>query len=199
MKRTIIVSLLVCVFTATATAQVAKYGIKSGIITSSTSILGKKIESTLYFDHYGANESIITEASTGQMAQSSLKMMIKNIGDTVYSASLSQKTGIKMPMPQKGINYLRLTPEDMKKYNMKDKGEEEVCGKKCQKYTMAIIQNNQTVKSTVWIWKGIPLKTITSIGLLHQTQVVTDIKENIDVKNEYLEFPEGITFSLPQQ
>ena len=59
---------------AFAQEQTAKYEINSGIVKTVMDMMGQKVESTLYFDNYGAQEATVTKMATpaGEMEVSTI-------------------------------------------------------------------------------------------------------------------------------
>lgn len=157
-----------------------KYGIKSGTITTVSEVMGQKIELKGYFDDYGNQQS--SKANSFGMEVST----IFRDGKT-YMVNHSAKQVQEMPV-QESVNYLDLTDEIVAKYKIKEAGTESVSGKDCVKYTMEVSQMGQTAKLTVSVWKGIPMKTVTSANGMDVTATVTEITEE-DVDASVFEIP----------
>ena len=174
-------------------AQEAKYEIKSAIIAKSVDMMGQKIDGTQYIDDYGVKESMILKMPMQGVPGAFLRMQTINKGDTVISANLELKTGNKVALPEKPVNYLKLTEEVREKYKIKELGQEEIIGKQCNKYSLEITQMGQQVLSTVWVWKGIVLKSVTSASGMSMTEEATDIQENVAIDEEYFVLPENVT------
>ena len=51
-----------------------------------------------------------------------------------------------------------------------------------------------TVTSTVWIWKGIALKTFSTVSGMTLTDLATEIQENAVIVPTIFMIPEGVTF-----
>lgn len=146
-----------------------KYGIKSGTITTVSEVMGQKIESKGYFDDYGNLQS--SKASTFGMEIST----ILRDGIT-YMVNHSAKQVQELPV-QESVNYLDLTDEIIAKYKIQEVGKETVAGKDCVKYTMEVSQMGQTIKLTVSVWNGIPMKTVTNANGTEMTATVTEVTE----------------------
>lgn len=194
MKKQILLTSLILLTSMFLSAQEAKYEFKSAIIKSEVSAFGQKIETTTYIDDYGKKESsetIVKMPGTDNKAKHLRTIMD---GASVINIDLDLKKAIRIPLPEKPINYLNLTPEIKEKFKMKESGTEDIAGKPCKKYALEVSQMEQTVEMKTCIWKGIPLKTESSSnGMVLMTQTVTDIQENVPVKAEIFTLPEGIT------
>ena len=182
MKRLVSLLSVLLVASTMLLAQDAskKYGIKSGIITTVSEVMGQKIESKGYFDDYGNLQS--SKTSTFGMEIST----ILRDGKT-YMVNHSAKQVQEMPT-QESINYLDLTDEIVAKYKIQEVGKEKVAGKDCVKYTMEVSQMGQTAKLTVSVWKGIPMKTVTSANGMDVTATVTEVTEK-EVDASVFEIP----------
>ena len=174
MKRilTLCAVLLVAV-TAMAQDGARKYGIKSGEFTTEMDMMGQKINATTYFDDYGAKQ--ITKTKMEMMGMS-MDMGTLQLGDKNYMINYGDKTVQEMPA-QESVNYMNLTPDMVKKYKVQEVGKETVGGKECIKYTAEISQMGQTAKTTVWVWQGIPMKSVIDAGGMGISQTVKNIKE----------------------
>ena len=182
MKRFITLFSILLVASSILMAQDAskKYGIKSGTITTVSEVMGQKIESKGYFDDYGNLQS--SKASTFGMEIST----ILRDGKT-YMVNHSAKQVQELPV-QESVNYLNLTDEVISKYKIQEVGNETVAGKDCVKYTMEVSQMGQTLKLTVSVWNGIPMKTVTNANGTDVTATVTEVTEE-DVDASMFEVP----------
>ena len=174
MKRffTLCAVLLVAV-TASAQNGAKKYGVKSGEFVTEMDMMGQKIAGTTYFDDYGAKQIAKTKV---EMMGMTMDMGTLQLGDKSYMINYGDKTVQEMPA-QESINYLNLTPEIVKKFKVQEVGKETVNGKECTKYTAEISQMGQTAKTTVWVWQGIPMKSVIDMGGMAMTQSVKEVKE----------------------
>lgn len=146
-----------------------KYGIKSGTITTVSEVMGQKIESKSYFDDYGALEASNTK--TFGMEISTISRDGK-----LYMVNKAAKQVQEMPA-QDNVNYLDLSDAIISKYKIQEVGNETVAGKDCVKYTMEVSQMGQTLKLTVSVWNGIPMKTVTNANGTEVTATVTKLEE----------------------
>ena len=116
-------------------------------------------------------------------------------GDKIISIDLDMKVANKATLPVKPVNYLNLTDEVRELHKIKEVGTEEILGRKCTKYTLEVVYGGQTTYSTVWIWKGIPLKNETSSnGMVIVTEQATEIQENAEVPAMKFWYPKELRF-----
>ena len=122
------------------------------------------------------------------------RILVKNPSVLILDESTSAMAN-KATLPVKPVNYLNLTDEVRELHKIKEVGTEEILGRKCTKYTLEVVYGGQTTYSTVWIWKGIPLKNETSSnGMVIVTEQATEIQENAEVPAGKFLVPEGVTF-----
>jgi len=180
MNRKIALTTLFFLSVFALSAQEARYGIKSAIIKKTSEVMGGKVEQIQYIDDYGAKEAHVSDTA--------LKIIKEN---TDIDIMLKSKTGTKRVIPKDRLNFMKLTPEMIRKNELKKEGEEEVAGKMCDKYAMTIDVMGRKAPSTVWIWKGVVMKRVVpSVGL---TELVTEIQENVAVKAEVFLVPDDVT------
>ena len=183
-------TLLLSVFTLSA--QEAKYEIKSAIITKSMDMMGQKIDGVQYIDDFGVKESILLKMPMQGVASMYMRLRSITKGDTVITANLDLKTGNKIVLPEKPVNYLKLTDEVREKYKIKEHAKEEIAGKLCNKYSLVISQMGQQASTTTWVWKGIVLKSVISVSGMSMTEEVIDIQENVKVDAENFTIPDDV-------
>jgi hypothetical protein len=174
MKRIItLCAVLLVAVTAMAQDGAKKYGIKSGEFVTEMDMMGQTISGTTYFDDYGAKQIAKTKM---EMMGMSMDMATLQLGNKNYMINYGDKTVQEMPA-QESLNYMNLTPDVVKKYKVQEVGKETVNGKECTKYTAEISQMGQTAKTTVWVWQGIPIKSVIDMGGMAMTQSVKEVKE----------------------
>lgn len=86
-------------------------------------------------------------------------------------------------------DYENVPEKDKERYGIEKHGYEEIAGKKCLKVTI-----EKPVKSTVWVWEGIPLKTISNFAGNDVLMEAVEIKTG-GVDASIFKIPEGITFT----
>lgn len=197
MKSRMLFAVLLVLTTTLLSAQEAKYGIKSAIIKKDMVAMGQKVECAWYVEDYGKKEAVEIAMKTGGVAGIEKHIRTISEGAFVINIDLDMKTAMRMNLPQKPINYLQLTPDVIEKFKIKETGEEEIAGKPCKKYALEITQMGQTVQMSVWIWKGLALKSETaSNGMVVMVETATQIDESSAVPADKFVMPEGI--KLPE-
>jgi len=174
-------------------AQEARYEIKTAVITKTMDMMGQKMDAVQNIDDYGKRESVTIKMPAQGLPGTFTHMRTITKGDTIISINLGLKTGMKMALPQKPVNYLDLTPETIEMYKIVEMGQEEVAGKPCKKYSMEISQMGQTANVTAWVWKGIALKTVSSLSGTTFTEETKEVKENATIDPEEFTIPEDVT------
>jgi len=80
------------------------------------------------------------------------------------------------------------------KYQIEEKGNEQLLGKDCKLYGVTVTVQGQNVKGTVWVWQGLPLKSSMNIAGNTVVEEVIEIREGAEIPKEKFELPEGINF-----
>ncbi|RRD77762.1 hypothetical protein [Tannerella forsythia] len=192
MKKTWFVMMLLIAAVGMITAQEAKYEIKSGIVKKVSNVMGQKVESILYFDDYGKMEAVET---TVNVAGTEKNMRTLDEGNSIASIDLDAKTVQRMEKPDKLDNFLTLTDEQKEKYKYQELGEETFLDRPCKKVSLELTEMGQTFQATLWLWKGIPLKTETQVGGMTVVEEAVEVQENVEVPAEKFTVPEGFTVS----
>lgn len=193
MKMKILFAALLLSATTLLSAQEAKYGIKSAIIKKDMVAMGQKVECAWYVEDYGKKEAVEIAMKTGGVAGIEKHIRTISEGASVVNVDLDMKTAMRMNLPQQPINYLQLTPDVIEKFKIKETGKEEIAGKPCKKYALEITQMGQTVQMSVWIWKGLALKSETaSNGMVVMVETATQVDESSVVPVDKFVVPEGI-------
>ena len=192
--------------TAHDLARIAAYGYRTQplfaeIVSSKRRVMpwpGKGYDREIFnekFDDYGRKEASELTMKVGGVANVEKHIRTIADGDKIISIDLDMKVANKATLPVKPVNYLNLTDEVRELHKIKEVGTEEILGRKCTKYTLEVVYGGQTTYSTVWIWKGIPLKNETSSnGMVIVTEQATEIQENAEVPAMKFLVPEGVTF-----
>lgn len=177
--------IMVLMFAIAAVAQERKYDVKSGIMKTVTNVMGQNVDAVLYFDDYGNLECSLTKTFSGG-EQIEISTISRN--GTMYIVNHFYKQTQEIPI-QESINYLNLTPEIIEKYNIQELGREKVLGKDCVKYFSETAQLGQKSSVIVWVWHGIPLKSITSSNGLEITMEVLETQFNVEIDQKVFEIP----------
>ena len=179
---------------AQAPAPEAVYEIKSGIITTEMDMMGQKVVQKQYFDDYGKKQATVSDFGGGQMRTITLDGAQVMINE-------AEKTATRMPAMMGGmgggarrINFSKLTDEVIKQFQIKEQGEEAIAGKTCKKYsvTMQSPMGGDAMTSTLWVYKGITLKSSMNSQMGAMEQVATKLEENVEIPATMFTVPEGI-------
>ena len=186
MKRFAIIVILAA-FCMGAQAQEKLYSVKSGIVTMEMDMMGQSIVQEIYFDDYGAKKATVMNFG----GQKSRNIVVD--GATVM-VNDDEKTAMKMPMmgQQETVNFSNLDEKTIKKYKVKELGKETVAGKECTKYEVTVFMMGQPQKQTVWVYKGITLKTSMKTDFGDMGQTATKIVEDVEIPATMFELPEGV-------
>ena len=186
MKRFAIIAILAA-FCMGAQAQEKLYTVKSGIVTMEMDMMGQSIVQEIYFDDYGAKKATVMNFG----GQKSRNIVVD--GATVM-VNDDEKTAMKMPMmgQQETVNFSNLDEKTIKKYKVKELGKETVAGKECTKYEVTVFMMGQPQKQTVWVYKGITLKSASSSDFGDMVQTATKIQENVEIPASMFVLPAGV-------
>ena len=187
MKRLVILAVLAAAFCVGAQAQEKLYTVKSGIVTMEMDMMGQKIVQEVYFDDYGAKQATLSDF--GGMKSRSIVVD----GETVM-VNDDEKTAMKMPMmgQRETVNFSNLDEKAIKKYKVKELGTETVAGKECKKYEVTLFMMGQPQKQTVWVYKGITLKSSSKSDFGDMNQTATKIQENVEIPASMFTLPAGV-------
>ena len=200
MKRFALWMIMAVVLITTAFGQEKRYGIESAIVTKKTVMKAQGMEQTMssvqYFADFGRKESV--ELTMNMQGQSFTVITMMKDG-YVYSANMAVKQGTKINMADmdniQAVNFLNLTDDVKKKYQIQANGMQQVAGKNCNRYELSFTTQGQNVKGTVWVWQGIPLKSTINAGGNQVEEEATEIQEGAVIANEKFELPAGVTFT----
>ena len=191
MKKILLIAAL-CALGICAQAQEKLYEVKSGIVTMEVDMMGRKIVREIHFDDYGAKQATISEMR-GQ------KMRGVEVDGEMLMINDAEKTAMKMPAMGMGggsnerINFLNKDEKYIKKNKIKFVGTETFLDRECTKYTVALFMMGQVVKQTVWVYKGITLKSSIATDFGEMVQVATKLEEDVEIPAATFEVPEGLT------
>ena len=174
-----------------------RYGVKSAIVeyTITGSQSGTK---TLYFDNWGMRQTEYTN-SVLEIGKFSKSINILNIirDDANYIIDLDRNTGTKTKNPvnkliaelQSQKSFGEFGEQILLKAGAMKIGQEEFLDKDCDIYEI------KNTGSKMWIWKWIPLKTITKIGSVEINSVAKKIEVNVNVPEEKFTLPDNVTIT----
>ncbi|MGB9702255.1 MAG: hypothetical protein ACPL1A_05945 [Candidatus Kapaibacteriota bacterium] len=184
--------LLVC-FSNAYSIDMKKYQVKSGIVEYSISGIqtGKQ---TLYFDNWGLLSAEYTQATTTFMGMTvPTNTLSLTTQEWTYNIDLDKKEGTKIANKEieelmkslQGKDLEEIGRKMLEKLNAKKIGNETFLGKNCEVWEI------QKLSSKVWLYKYIPLKTISNImGTI--TIEATKFEENVSIPADKLKVPSGI-------
>lgn len=189
MKKFLLVAMF-CAFCAGLQAQEKLYEVKSGIITMQMDMRGRPIVQEIYFDDYGAKQATLSE-----MRGRKTRSLVVD-GETLMIND-EEKTAVKRPGMRLGgsskVNFLNKDEKYLKKNKVKEIGTDIYLGRECTKYTVAMFMMGQVVKQTVWVYKGITLKSSVNTDFGEMVQQATNLVEDVEIPASIFEVPEGIT------
>lgn len=187
-KIIIIVALSILGIAAQAQEETRMYDVKSGIVTMEMDMMGRKVVQDVYFDDYGAKQAMLVDFR-GQ------KMRGIEVDGEMVMVNDAENTAVKMPamgMTNEKINFLDQSPKNIRRNKIKEIGKETLLDKECTIYTVAVFMMGNVVKQTVWIYKGITLKSSITTDWGEMVQVATALVEDIEIPAETFTLPEGI-------
>lgn len=187
MKRLVILAVLAAAFCVGAQAQEKLYTVKSGIVTMEMDMMGQKVVQEIYFDDYGAKQA--TVSNFGGMKSRNIVVD----GETIM-VNDEEGTAMKMPMmgQRETVNFSNLDEKAIKKYKVKELGTETVAGKECTKYEVTLFMMGQPQKQTVWVYKGITLRSVSKSDFGDMNQTATKIEENVEIPASMFTLPAGV-------
>ena len=192
MKKLLIIAAL-CAFGICAQAQEKRYEVKSGIITMEMDMMGRKVVQEIYFDDYGAKQATMSEMrgqKTRGVEVNGEMLMINDAENTAMK--MPAMGGMGMGGSTEKINFLNKDEKYIKKNKIKVIGTDTYLGRECTKYTVNLFMMGQVVKQTVWVYKGITLKSSMATDFGEMVQAATKLEEDVEIPAATFEVPEGI-------
>jgi len=208
MKKAIWFIIMVVVVSTTSLAQEKRYGFENAVLKKRLGT-GGVASAVVYIDDYGRKE--LTESNMSIPNQENVKLtMVTLIKDgykyftqkTSNDANTAQQRGTKFNMAKVDdytmINYLNLTDEVKQKYQIEEKGNEQLLGKDCKRYELIATSptpSGRSIKFSVYVWQGLVLKLSLVMGEITSVQEeVTEIQENVTITKEKFDLPENVIF-----
>lgn len=189
MKKLLLIAmvLLTTIGLTMAQEKAHRYGIKSGIAHEVTRLNEHETPAVHYFDNYGDYETVVQTIDMGALGSYESTTVVKNEKAWFVNASGSKE----FDNPISDLTFVNPSEAVIAKYNLVDTGEEEeVLGRKCRKYTYETTQGRKKVQNTVWVYKGITLKSIMKIGRRETYFEMTDFQENAKVPADVFNIPD---------
>lgn len=166
--------------------NVKKYGFKSAIVKTVTDMMGQKIESLGYIDNYGALE--IQKVAIDVPGMGKMETGVLNRDGKSWQINYTMKQIEESPVEEQ-VNFLNLTDEDIKKYNIKEVGKETIMDKECTKYTMENEVQGIKAMVTSWVYKGLAVKTVSEVQGIKIEATVTEFQEDVMVLPQMFDIP----------
>lgn len=174
---------------------IKRYQIRSSVVEYTLSGAQKGTE-TIYFDNWGMREAKYTKAelSVAGFSQKQNTLTLLDGGYT-YNIDLDKRTGTKMETPllkelAAQSKDLTETGEKMMKSMGGEKiGTEVILGKTCDVWEI------KNMRSKVWVWKGVTLKTQVTMPNMEMTIMATKIDEGASIAPDKFAIPTDVKIS----
>lgn len=187
MKRILTACLVLTVaWGASAQDTFKKYDMKSCIARTQTTTGGSVTEGTFYMDDYGAFECDIKKMEIPGLVSYDYGVLTRINRVWTFNVQDGKADYKESPNPMPDLNFLGVTDELARKYEMQDLGEDSFMGKPCHKFSYIVIQNRKRVEWTVWAYKGVPLKYVIKQGRRESVVEVVDLQENVPIPDNIL-------------
>jgi hypothetical protein len=166
-----------------------RYQVKHGYIRYQTKVGENVRDERLYFDKWGIREAKHTDMLSNIGLKLSEQLTVTTI-DSIYTVNHSQKTVFRTVNASKNMLY-KYSIDELEKMNeqllemnkAKYLGEEAIEGKKCKKWLI------EDMKTTLWIWKGITLKTKVEYRGNIQEITAVEVDESFIPNDSFFEIP----------
>lgn len=175
-----------------------RYQIKSGKIIYQVNTLEGKGTTIVKFDNYGMRESKHQILKKNGKTKKDELIIIN--GENSYFINLLSNNGTvrnlggTMKMMQMGGKDMSATGKKMlQTMGGKQIGTQNFLGKNCEKWEV-----NTMGKTTMLIWKGVTLKSETSVMGMKTSEVATSITTGLSFSNADFQPPAGIQMENPQ-
>ncbi len=189
MKKILTLALMLSVVcSALAQEGTKRYEIKSGMVKSVMDVMGQSTETTLYFDNYGEQQVTKAKVKVPGYGEIETATILKDGKGWVVNYAMEQVQ--ELPASALGdVNLANPTDEEIKTYHIEEIGTETILGKECTKYRYEASAMGQTAKITAWVYKGIPLKSETSVSGMTITAEAVEFIENAMVLPQTFDVP----------
>ncbi len=166
------------------------YGFETGVIEYESSTMGMKQQVITMFCKFGMISS--TEIKTKMLGQSVNQLTLVN--DTaIFTINMIDNSGsyALLDSTETELNFRNLSEADISQNNIKVGDKEEILGKQCTIYELVVEKKNVEIKN--WIWEGITLKSVSSMGGIKVTMVAKKLRVNVQIPSENFEVPHGFS------
>lgn len=175
-----------------AASDTDQYGFQTGVVFYTSTTMGITQNVTMWFNDFG--RLVCSEITSEMLGQSSSNLSIVN-DSMMYNVDMIGKEGTWQRRENDTTvepNYRILSEEKMKELNLKKFPDETVLGKKCTVFEMTNTVKGMEVTAKVWVWEGIPLKSVSTVSGIEVKLEATDVKVNIIIPKSKFEVPAGI-------
>jgi hypothetical protein len=163
------------------------FKIESAYVKYNMKAAGQDMVREWWFDDYG-NKQFEENFMTIMGIKAGGKSL--TVDGFKYNWSYDSAEGTRMKFyASPATDYDDISKEDIERYGIEKHGHENVAGKKCLKVT-----TQKPVKSTVWVWESIPMKTVSSFGGNEVVMEAVEIKTG-KLDNVNFDIPTSITFT----
>jgi hypothetical protein len=174
-------------------AKTERYEVESGIvhytISGGGNIMGMRHEShgkkTLYFDEYGNVEVQEVEETSSTMGRTDRAHRLTKIEDKmIYSVDFKRKIITKQDISalMQGKNMSKMGKAMLKEMGGKKTGHDKVLGYDCEVW--------EVMGSRIWLYKGVPLKTVSNIMGMSHKEEATEAKFGVSIPSDKLKLPD---------
>ena len=187
MERTLLTLLALCLLLPLGAQENYRYGVKSAYMKTVSIMWDYKSYNYYWFDDYGYWEKGVTESNMGEFGTFLSTIIFK--GEEGWAINDNKQVKKMEGRPQ--VNWLTLTPEQMKQFKIKKIGEEEYKGYPCTVYEEERKQMLSKVKVLNWVYKGIVIRQVLNKKMSSDTYI------ELEELQEGATIPAG-TFDLPE-
>lgn len=189
------------IFQAKAQDNMKRYHVESGKVIYQIHSPGGSGTKTLIFDQYGRRESVHeTVQKNGKTVKDQLTLLNNGKAYTVdllhnTGMDISGRTGMAMGMAAAGGgNDMAASGKKMlETMGGRMVGHQNFLGKDCEKWEL-----NTMGKTSLLIWKGLTLKTETSVMGMKTSETATSVKTGMTFANADFQPPAGVKMETPQ-
>ena len=163
-----------------------QYKIESGYVKYQSKAAGQDLIREVWFDDYGAKQYEENYMIFGD-TKSGGKILIAD--GSMYSWNIGGNEGTKsVHRVSRATDFINLSKQTIERYGIVEVGKESIAGKTCSKFT-----TEKPMKSTVWIWEGIAMKTIAKSAGMEITSEAVEINTTKPDPNMF-KIPDDVKF-----
>ena len=171
----------------TAQDETHRYEIKSGMAHSVTRMNDHVTPAVQYFDDYGDCEAMVQTIDMGALGSFDNTTITKKEKAWFVNGSGAKE----FQNPTSDLTFVNPSQAVIEKYKLVDTGEEEeFLGRICRKFTYETTQGRKTVYNTVWVYKGVTLKSVMKRGRQESFFEMTDFQEDVEIPAEVFAIPQ---------